>query len=94
MPQVVYSALELARVGLNEDAAEARGLEPAVGFTAFDASPAALSQGDARGFVRVVADMESGGLLGAEIVGGDAGELIQVLGLEFGSADALRRLAA
>lgn len=93
VPQVVYSALELARVGLNEDAAEARGLEPAVGFTAFDASPAALAGGDARGFVRIVAEMESGRLLGAEIAGTDAGELIQLLGLEFGAEDALRRLA-
>ncbi len=93
VPQVIYSARELARVGLNEDAAEARGLEPAVGFTAFEASPAALAAGDARGFVRIVAEMESGRLLGAEIVGTDAGELIQLLGLEFGAEDALRRLA-
>jgi dihydrolipoamide dehydrogenase len=94
VPQVVYSALELARIGLNEEAAEARGLEPAVGFTAFDSNPAALSEGDARGFARVVAEMDTGHLLGAEIAGRDAGELIQILGLEFGAPDALRRLAA
>jgi dihydrolipoamide dehydrogenase len=94
VPQVVYSGLELARIGMSEDAVEARGLEPAVGFTAFDTSPAALSQHDARGFVRIVADMDSGRLLGAEIAGSEAGELIQLLGLEFGSADALKRLAA
>lgn len=87
-------ALELARVGLNEDAAEARGLEPAVGFTAFDTSPAALGEGDASGFVRILAKMDSGRLLGAEIVGAEAGELVHLIGLEFGSEDALRRLAA
>ena len=94
VPQVVYSALELARVGLNEDAAEARGLESAVGFTAFATSPAALGEGDASGFVRILAELDSGRLLGAEIVGAEAGELVHLIGLEFGSEDALRRLAA
>jgi dihydrolipoamide dehydrogenase len=93
VPEVIYSALELARIGLNEDLAEARDIEPAIGFTAFDANPAALAQGDARGFVRLVADMDSGRLLGAEIAGKDAGELIHVLGIEFGAGDALKRLA-
>ncbi len=93
IPEVTYSALELARIGLNEDGAEAKGFEPATGFAAFDANPAALGEGDARGFVRIVTDMDSGTLLGAEIVGRDAGELIHLPGLDFGSADALRRLA-
>ena len=93
VPEVVYSALELARIGLNEDIAEARDIETATGFAAFEANPAALAQGDARGFVRLVTDMDSGRLLGAEIVGMDAGELIHVLGIEFGAADALKRLA-
>ena len=94
VPQVVYSALELARVGLNEDAAEARGLEPAIGFSSFSASPAALAEGDAEGYVRVIADMDSGRMLGAELAGAHAGELIHLIGLEFGSPDALRRLAS
>lgn len=93
VPEVIYSALELARIGLNEDIAEARDIETATGFAAFEANPAALAQGDARGFVRLVTDMDSGRLLGAEIVGMDAGELIHVLGIEFGAADALKRLA-
>lgn len=93
VPEVVYSALELARIGLNEDLAEARDIEPAVGFTAFGVNPAALGQGDTRGFVRLIADMDSGRLLGAEVAGKDAAELIHILGVEFGSADALKKLA-
>lgn len=93
VPEVIYSALELARIGLNEDGAEAKGFEPATGFAAFEANPAALGQGDARGFVRLIADMDSGRLLGAEIVGKDAAELIHILGMEFGTEDALKRLA-
>lgn len=93
VPEVIYSALELARIGLNEDQAESRGLESAIGFSAFGANPAALGQGDGRGFVRLVADSDTGRLLGAEIAGCDASELIHMTGLDFGSDGALRRLA-
>ena len=81
VPEVLYSALELARVGLNEDAVEARDLEPAVGFAAFETSPCALGQDEPEGFVRLLADMDAGTLLGGEIVGAQAGELIQLLAL-------------
>lgn len=94
VPKVVYSALELARIGLSEDEAEDQGLEPATGFAAFDANPAALAEGGAQGFVRVVSDLDSGDLLGAEIVGAGAGELVQLVGCEFGDENALARLAA
>ncbi|MFN7087678.1 MAG: dihydrolipoyl dehydrogenase family protein [Burkholderiales bacterium] len=93
VPEAVYSALELARIGLNEDLAEAGGMEPAVGFAAFEANPAALGEGDARGFVRLIADTGSGRLLGAEIVGSNAAELIHVLGVEFGNERVLEKLA-
>lgn len=94
VPEVIYSALELARIGMNEDLAEAAGLEPAVGFTAFEINPAALGESDNKGFVRLIADMDSGRLLGAEIVGGDAAELIHIPGVELGTGDALKKLAS
>lgn len=94
VPQVVYSALELARIGIDEETAESRDREVATGFTAFETSPAAHAEGDARGFVRILSDMDTGALLGAEIAGAHAGELVHLLGLEFGSADALKRLAS
>lgn len=94
VPQAVYSALELARVGLNEDQAEAQGLEPAAGFASFNLNPAALAAGERGGFLRLVADLDSGRVLGAEVAGRGAGELVSLLGLEFGSPQALSRLAA
>jgi dihydrolipoamide dehydrogenase len=93
VPEVIYSALELARIGLNEDQAESLGMEPAIGFSAFAANPAALGQGDARGFVRIVADTDTGRLLGAEITGSEASELIHMTGLDFGNFEALKHLA-
>jgi len=94
IPQVVYSALELARVGLSEDEAEAAGHDVATGFAALEASPAALALGDPRGFARLVADADSGALLGAEAVGLLAGEWIHVMSACTGQADGLARIAA
>ncbi len=93
VPEALYSALELARVGYSEAAAEESGLEPATGFVAFDANPAALAEGDRGGFMRILADLDSGRALGAEIAGRGAAELIALLGMEFGSPQALSRLA-
>ncbi|MEJ2643413.1 MAG: NAD(P)/FAD-dependent oxidoreductase [Gammaproteobacteria bacterium] len=93
VPFVVYSAVELARVGMDEDMAEDEELEPAVGFAAFETSPRALGQDDTDGFVRLIGDMDSGALLGGEIVGAEAGELIHLLALAPDRDTALRWLA-
>jgi len=90
VPELVYSALELARIGMDEEQAEDAELEPAVGFAAFETSPRALGQDDAAGFVRLLADMDSGAFLGGEIVGRDAGELIHLLA-QGGDRDTLLR---
>ncbi len=78
VPEVIYSALELARVGETEDELEEAGREYAVGFSAFAANPAALGEGDAEGYVRVLVDAEGGDLLGCEIAGAQAGELVHL----------------
>jgi dihydrolipoamide dehydrogenase len=93
VPVVVYSAMELARVGLDEEQAEDEGHEPAVGFTAFETSPCALGQDQAEGFVRLLADLDTGTLLGGEIVGAEAGELIHLLSLAPDAHTALSWLA-
>lgn len=92
VPEVIYSAVELARLGLDEDTAEDEGYEPAVGFAAFETSPRALGQDEPEGFVRLLADMDSGKLLGGEIVGAEAGELIHLLSLASDRETALKWL--
>jgi len=79
VPEAIYSAVELARVGLTEEQAEDQGLEPAIGFAAFETSPRALGQDEPEGYVRIIADMDSGEFLGGEVVGSEAGELIHML---------------
>jgi len=90
----LYSAIELARTGLGEDAAEAGGWEPATGFAAFALNPQALAEGEPDGFLRLLADMDSGRPLGVEMAGPGAGELVGLLGPVFGSPGGLSTLAA
>ena len=93
VPEVIYSAIELARIGGTEDEAEDAGFEPAVGFAAFETNPRALGQDAHDGFVRLIADLDSGHLLGGEIVGEEAGELIHGLARKVGKDKALFELA-
>lgn len=93
VPQLVYSAIELGMIGMSEEEAEDDELEPATGFAAFESNPRALGQDDMEGFVRVIADMDSGELLGAEVVGAEAGELIHLVAQQYGKEDALKQFA-
>ncbi|WP_336035496.1 dihydrolipoyl dehydrogenase [Halobacterium yunchengense] len=81
VPAAVFTDPEVATVGLTEDEAGDEGFEPVVGKFPFNASGRALTTGETDGFVRVVADEDSGFLLGAQIVGPEASELIAELGL-------------
>jgi len=76
MPAAVFTEPEIATVGLTPDEADDEGFEPAVGEMPFRASGRALTTGHSDGFVRLVTDAESGFVLGAQIVGPEASELI------------------
>ena len=76
IPKIIYSAFEVASVGLTEDQAEEEDYEVAVGVTSFVTNPKAMDDGENEGFVRLVADEDSGEILGCHIVGPNAGELI------------------
>ncbi len=90
VPDLVYSALELGRIGLN---GAAENKDPAIGLATFETNPRALGQDDADGFVRLVADAQSGVLLSGEVVGNEAGELIHLIAQHYGQPDALQHLA-
>ncbi len=94
VPDLVYSALELGRIGINGEETRDGAREPVVGLAAFEHNARALSQDDGDGFVRLLADPRTGALAGAEVVGSDAGELIHLLAQRYGEADAVKSLAA
>jgi dihydrolipoamide dehydrogenase len=94
VPAIVYTNPEVAAVGLGEDAAKAAGRTVRVGRFNFAANGRALAAGAAEGFVKIVADAATDRLLGAQILGPNAGELISevVTHLEYGgSAEDLAR---
>jgi pyruvate/2-oxoglutarate dehydrogenase complex dihydrolipoamide dehydrogenase (E3) component len=82
VPWCTYTDPELARVGLSETEARRHGIEHRVYRFAFADVDRARAEGETEGFAKLVSDRQ-GHLLGAAIVGADAGELIAecVLGL-------------
>ncbi|PTX96679.1 dihydrolipoyl dehydrogenase [Opitutus sp. ER46] len=94
VPGIVYTSPEVAGVGLSEDAAKAKGIAVNVGRFNFGANGRAIAAGATDGYVKVIADAKTDRLLGAQILGANAGELISeiVTHLEYGgSAEDLAR---
>lgn len=76
IPRVVYTSPEVACVGLRESEARERCGEVVAGRFPFSMSGRAVLEGAHQGFVKVVAEAETGCVLGVSIVGAQAGHLI------------------
>jgi dihydrolipoamide dehydrogenase len=94
IPAAVFTDPEIGTVGMTETEAEDAGFETLVGEFPMRASGRALSVNETEGFVRVVADADSEFLLGAEVVGPEASELIAELGLAIEMGAQLEDVAA
>ena len=94
MPAIIYTEPEIATVGLGEDGAKAKGIAVNIGKFNFAANARALANDAGDGFVKIIADAKTDKLLGAQILGKNAGELIGeiVAHMEYGgSAEDLAR---
>lgn len=87
IPAVVFTQPELASAGMTEDEARRAGYEVRVGRFPFQALGRAVSTDAAVGFVKVVADAASQGVLGVQMAGKDVSTLISeaALALEMGA---------
>jgi len=94
VPAAVFTDPEIGTVGMTESEAEEAGFDPVTGQMPMRASGRALSLDEREGFVRVVADAESGFILGAQIVGPDASELVAELALAIEMGATLEDVAA
>ncbi len=88
IPGVVYTWPEVASIGRTEDDLKRQGISYKVGKFPFTANGRARAMGSTDGFVKLLADTESDRLLGAHIIGPDAGTLIAELAtaMEFGAS--------
>jgi len=88
IPNVVYTAPELASVGLSEEEAERQGIAYRVGVFPFMANGRARCMNERDGQVKVLADAQNDRVLGVHIVGPRASDVIAeaVLAMEFGAS--------
>lgn len=84
IPLVVYSRPEVAQIGVTEDSARASGVEVATYRRPYGGGGRAVIKGEKRGLVKLVVST-SNRLLGASIVGPEAGELIHELMIALGT---------
>jgi mercuric reductase len=81
VPEVVFTDPQVATVGLTAAQASERGLEIDSRSLSLDNVPRALANFDTRGFIKLVSERGSGRLLGAQVLGGEGGEVIQTAAL-------------
>lgn len=77
MPAVVFTDPQVATVGLTEAEAHAQNIETDSRTLALDNVPRALVNFETRGFIKIVAEVGSGRLIGVQAVAPEAGEIIQ-----------------
>jgi len=88
IPWVIYTNPEIAWVGKSEAQLKAEGIEYKKGQFLFSANGRALALGEAKGFVKMLADKKTDRILGVHIVGPFASELISeaVVAMEFSAS--------
>lgn len=95
IPAIVYTNPEVASVGKTESQLKDAKIDYKVGKFPFMANARALTTSSTEGFVKILADKKTDELLGAHIIGHDAGQLIAeiVTTMEFGgSAEDIARI--
>lgn len=88
IPGVVYTWPEAASVGQTEEQLKKAGVNYKAGKFPFSANGRARAMADTEGFVKILADATTDRVLGAHIIGPDAGTMIAELALaiEFGAS--------
>lgn len=81
VPAVIFTDPAVATVGLDEAQARAAGIEVIARRLDLENVPRALANFDTRGFVKLVAEVGSNRLIGAQILAHNAGEMIQTAAL-------------
>ena len=88
VPAVIYTHPEIAWVGKTEKKLKEEGIEFKKGNFPFSASGRALAAGDSVGLVKVLANKETDEVIGVQIFGNGAAEILQqgLIGMEFSAS--------
>lgn len=81
IPACVYTFPEVAAVGPNREAAKAAGIDVVQAISKLTANGKALGEGEPDGFVAIVAEKGTGTIVGAQIAGAHAVEIIHEIAL-------------
>ncbi|MDO8963529.1 MAG: dihydrolipoyl dehydrogenase [Coriobacteriia bacterium] len=81
VPACVYTFPEIGVLGSSRDSAKEAGLDVVQAVSKFAANGKALGEGESEGFVQIVAEKGSGRIVGCQIVGPHAVEIIHEVAL-------------
>jgi mercuric reductase len=86
LPRVIFTGPTVAAAGLTDEQANAQGIKCECRVLPLSAAPRALVNRDTRGFVKIVAERNTGRIIGATAVADGAGDVIQaaVYAIQFG----------
>ncbi len=76
VPAVIFTHPEIAMVGLTQEQAEGSGKEIVIGKFPFQALGKSVAAAETEGFAQIISDKKTGLILGAQVVGHEAGSLI------------------
>lgn len=76
IPLAIFTDPEIAMVGLTKDEAEKMNYKVKVSRFSYSSLGRAIAEEEVEGFIRIVSDQESGNVLGVQIVGSRATEII------------------
>jgi mercuric reductase len=93
VPGVVFTDPQIATVGLDAASARQQGISVDTRTLPLEDVPRALANFDTRGFIQIVAEAESGRILGVQAVASQAGELIQSAALAIRARMTVNELA-
>ncbi len=93
VPACVYTFPEVAVVGSARDSAKESGIDAVQAVAKFAANGKALGEGEAEGFVQLVAEKGTGRIVGCQIVGPHAVEIIHEVAVAMRQDISVRELA-
>ena len=93
MPAVIFTDPQVATVGLSENQAREAGINTESRTLDLENVPRALANFETTGFIKLVAELETNRLLGAQILAPEAGEMIQTAALAIRNNMTVRGLA-